>query len=447
MNSIENIRKANININDRIANIIKVYRQMGKTAFDSDDKLDDNIREIITYEMRKIVAIYLAEFPKFECKTIENLAVAVEEREGKKNQPECRGGSDGIKLYPGIQPFIDGVLKKAGIEAKMVNDKVCATKVISFKDGKKGIVPEFENGEIKYAEGIEAPSYVSERMVDSPRDQLDYLAELLIKGKIDIDWILDVLPHEAMHIFVPGEGVLVEGTTERLARECADKYGLRLTPTSHQRETQIVSKIEKIIGREALANAMSLSNDEKNERAQDDKKEGIDEKRLKRMKSCIDLKMGEGSFERLQHGFEEGYAKYLNKDKKYDKSGKYDFGAYRSEYYSDEERILQEWIERNEKECFADDEWEHTAIDESKLSEVFLYIKEESRMLSELEKALGINNVESLSFQGGRKNGLEDCMQDDGVRMSTEQMATRTINDTVLGKDENNREEENNIGE
>ena len=45
------------------------------------------------------------------------------------------------------------------------------------------------------------------------------------------------------------------------------------------------------------------------------------------------------------------------------------------------------------------------------------------------------------------KSGLEDCMQDDGIRISTEQMATRTIRDAALGRNENSREEEKDIGE
>ena len=38
-------------------------------------------------------------------------------------------------------------------------------------------------------------------------------------------------------------------------------------------------------------------------------------------------------------------------------------------------------------------------------------------------------------------------MQDDGIRISTEQMATRTIRDAALGRNENSREEEKDIGE
>lgn len=44
------------------------------------------------------------------------------------------------------------------------------------------------------------------------------------------------------------------------------------------------------------------------------------------------------------------------------------------------------------------------------------------------------------------KNGYEDCMQDDKVKMSTEQTATRVVKDAILVKDENSKDE-NNIGD
>jgi hypothetical protein len=411
LSSVDIIRKNNKDINGRIANIVKRYREIKRekkekeTVFDEDGILDEDIKSILTFEMKKCVSIYLAEFPKFECKDLDELSIEVENREEKKNQAECRGGPNGIKVYPGIQPFIDGILKKAGIEATIVNGKVCATKVISFKDGDKGVVPEIENGKIKYAEGIKAPNFVSDQMVDSPRDQLDYLAELLIEGKIDIDWMLDVLPHEAMHVFIPGEGVLVEGTTERLTRECADKYGLRLTPTSHQRETQIVAKLEKIIGRDNLAYAMSLNNKDKYIREQSDNgKKEVDEARFERIKKFVDGEMKEGAFEELQSGFEKEYKRYLNKDKKYEKSGKYDFGAYRNEYYSKEESFFKKWIDDYEKEHFDDEEWKKRASfdktpDESKLDVVLEYQQAENKMLDDLEKKLGIKKTKPIALQ------------------------------------------------
>ena len=44
------------------------------------------------------------------------------------------------------------------------------------------------------------------------------------------------------------------------------------------------------------------------------------------------------------------------------------------------------------------------------------------------------------------KNGYEDCMQDDGVKVSTTQKATRVVKEAALDRDENSREE-NDIGE
>ena len=45
------------------------------------------------------------------------------------------------------------------------------------------------------------------------------------------------------------------------------------------------------------------------------------------------------------------------------------------------------------------------------------------------------------------KNALEDWMEDDRLRISTEKIATRIVKTAVQGRDENSREEENNIGD
>ena len=44
------------------------------------------------------------------------------------------------------------------------------------------------------------------------------------------------------------------------------------------------------------------------------------------------------------------------------------------------------------------------------------------------------------------KNGYEDCMQDDGVKVSTTQKATRVVKEAVLDRNENSIEEKD-IGE
>ena len=227
MSNLQDIRSNNEEINKKIKRIVEIYKSQGKTAFGDDGKLDDDVRIILEHEMKKCVAIYLAEFPEFECKDIEKLTVTPT----YKNEPDCRGGSNGIKVDIGIQPFIDGQnpnqLRGAGIKYTSDSNGRVYIEGATAQNLKKSIEPK------------------SLLKVDSTRDQFDYFAELLADGKIDLDWMLDVLPHESMHIFVPGEGVFVEGTTEELSREMADKYGLRLTPTSHQRETRNCTEIRK----------------------------------------------------------------------------------------------------------------------------------------------------------------------------------------------------------
>lgn len=50
----------------------------------------------------------------------------------------------------------------------------------------------------------------------------------------------------------------------------------------------------------------------------------------------------------------------------------------------------------------------------------------------------------SIKLEGA---GLEECMSDPNLRISTEQAVTRVIKDIVLGKEEKNEEKENDIGE
>ena len=175
--------------------------------------------------------------------------------------------------------------------------------------------------------------------VSSNRDQLDYFAELLKTGKIDLDFILDVFPHEAMHVFIPGQGVFVEGTTERLAREASDKYGLRLSPTSHSKETAIISRLEAILGRNVIS-SIALTNEQKEKRKVD--KDSIDKLRLEKLGKAIDDKMGRGTFAQLKDKLDEEYREFL----KY-RTKPNEFQMYRNEFFSETIRFLDEWIKNN----------------------------------------------------------------------------------------------------
>lgn len=84
----------------------------------------------------------------------------------------------------------------------------------------------------------------------------------------------------------------------------------------------------------------------------------------------------------------------------------------------------------------------------------FLNTKHGSKVYASLldsyfqEKDIPENLKERIQqiIASSRKSGLEDCMQDDGVKVSTTQKATRVVKEAALDRDENSREE-NDIGE
>lgn len=79
------------------------------------------------------------------------------------------------------------------------------------------------------------------------------------------------------------------------------------------------------------------------------------------------------------------------------------------------------------------------------LQEVLCAQKNELKDLTQICIQYGIQINQKDEIEG--KNALEDCMGDEKLRISTEQIATRIVKTAVQGRDENNREEKNNIGE
>lgn len=83
----------------------------------------------------------------------------------------------------------------------------------------------------------------------------DYFTYCSLNDAIDIDFFLDLLPHEAMHTF-GFKGGIFEGITESFTRQIAQKYNLRFIPLAHPDETSLFQKVEKIIGRKNLSSCL-----------------------------------------------------------------------------------------------------------------------------------------------------------------------------------------------
>lgn len=324
MSNCDEIKKRNIYINEMFKKLVEQMRRNKAKTFNEDGTMNEDIRKILERELKKCISIYCFEYG-FEIPTERVSVHEAKTRDGQINRkPElnARGGEDGVTVYAGLQNALDSILtsSKVGLTSQVFeDDKIHATRVFG-----KDIVPTKLSGN----------TYVS-----SHRDQLDYFAELLKTGKIDLDFILDVFPHEAMHVFIPGQGVFVEGTTEHLAREASDKYGLRLSPTSHSKETAIISRLEAILGREATS-SIALTNEQKEMRKVD--KNSTDNLRFETLKKAIDDKMGTGTFYKLKDALDEEYKEFLSYRTTPD-----EFQIYRNTSFSETIHFLDEWIKNN----------------------------------------------------------------------------------------------------
>ena len=324
MNNKDEIKVRNIHINEMFKELIEQMKRNKVRTFNEDGSMNESIKEILELELKKCIRIYCYEYG-FELPTQKVYIHEAKTRDGQINmKPElnARGDTEGVTVYAGIQKGLDSILTSSsvGLKGQLMSDgKIHATQVYG-----KEVVPTKLSGK----------TYRS-----SHRDQLDYFAELLIGKKIDLDLILDTLPHEAMHVFIPGQGVFVEGTAEELAREASDKYGLRLSPTSHSKETAIMTRLEAIVGRDGIA-SIALNNSQKEEREVN--KQEVDKSRFEELKKAIDKKMGDGTFDRLKGALDEEYEEFLNY-----RTSKEEFQKYRNNTFSETIRFLNEWIENN----------------------------------------------------------------------------------------------------
>lgn len=324
MSNKDEIKERNIQINEIFKKLIEQIKRNKARTFNEDGSMNESVKKILELELEKCIRIYCYEYG-FEIPTERISVHEARTRDGQINmKPElnARGNTDGVLVYAGLQNGLDSILTSSsvGLKGQLMSDgMIHATQVFG-----EDIAPTKLSG----------TSYVS-----SDRDQLDYFAELLITEKIDLDFILDVFPHEVMHVFIPGQGVFVEGTTERLAREASDRYRLRLSPTSHSKETAIMSKLEAIVGRDAIS-SIALTNNQKKEREVN--KQEVDKLRYEELKRAIDEKMGKGTFDKIKSVLDEEYEEFLGYRTKRE-----EFQKYRNSAFSETIHFLDEWIINN----------------------------------------------------------------------------------------------------
>lgn len=235
-NEIKQIIENNGSINEKIEHIIELRRNQ-RISFETDEGIDTPIQAIFEMEIKKCLELYKIEFPNYRCQGKEGISF----KEGKETA-DCYGGIDGVQITPGMQKFIDNVVMPT-------------MRKLGYSINEKGEVMFYTNDN-KYHEPILNLESQKE-YIGSTRDQMDYFAYLFAKNGIDMDWVLDVLPHEAMHTFgvTGGNAFLKEGITEELTRETCEKYGIHMSPTSHTQEAEFVRKLETVVGRDKVINS------------------------------------------------------------------------------------------------------------------------------------------------------------------------------------------------
>ena len=83
-----------------------------------------------------------------------------------------------------------------------------------------------------------------------------------------------------------------------------------------------------------------------------------------------------------------------------------------------------------------------TAIDSfiSNLDNTNIYRAYDELSVDEIDSIF--KSIEKLKETSKGKSGIEDCLNDDSLRISTEQEATKVVRETVLGKEKSLKETE-----
>ncbi len=243
MSYAEKIKKNNTIINGMIESIIQYMKQNNISAIEEENgefKLNEMASQIMKYELNKILLIYDKEFYYLEGREKYNTNITIR----KHNDIDAFGHSGGMELASGTAEAI----KKLNSELTYSKDK--NGRIRFDRNGKK--VSEY-NGKIdKIKNGNNDFLYLESEKIENELMPIDYITYLALNKSTDIEFFLDAMPHEAMHIF----GFSNEGVAETLTRKCCNKYDIRNLPFAHSEHTKFIQKIEQVVGMKELAIGM-----------------------------------------------------------------------------------------------------------------------------------------------------------------------------------------------
>lgn len=119
----------------------------------------------------------------------------------------------------------------------------------------KKIAKDKEYGLKKGKELIKEELIKNEEYIINDLDFLDYLEYVKDFGLKEIDYALDILPHNIMHLIGSSNGVLGEGITELRTREVCLKHEIRYAPVTHSKEAKLINLLENFFTKRELNEA------------------------------------------------------------------------------------------------------------------------------------------------------------------------------------------------
>lgn len=233
----ETIKENNYKINQLIRQIIQSKKE--NCVIEKDDgefEIEATYKKILTMEIKKMLKIYQAEFPYLNYDEVENIEIFVE----KGDFLDCHGYKQGVSINSGSSKYLANLSVKYRINE---NGRIISDDLADRTDKIKCDLYNQNNGTPYFLEQDET--------IENNSSIKEFLAYFYLNNCKDIDFMLDALPHETMHMF-GFKGGIHEGTTEEFTRETVAKYGIRCVPMAHPEETIRMQKIEKIIGKRAI---------------------------------------------------------------------------------------------------------------------------------------------------------------------------------------------------
>ncbi|MEG1141974.1 MAG: hypothetical protein RSE41_05970 [Clostridia bacterium] len=223
---IEEIKVNNLEINKRIMEVIANMSRQNISAVEQSDngtfKFKEFTNEILEAELEKIILTYCGEYTYLVDESKIESLLQTKLKVYESDELDAHGYYGNVEFSSGTSKCLNGVFK----EEKPSND-------------------------IDYISSIKQKSFDyslnRNSVVENNLDVRDYMEHAKHHQLTDLDFFLDCMPHELMHVF-GFNGGMFEGVTESLTRQVASKYNIRCIPMGHKDETKFMQKIEKIIG-------------------------------------------------------------------------------------------------------------------------------------------------------------------------------------------------------